>query len=155
MNVPLNEDQKIKVANSDQIYAIMREVLHREEFLGRKQEHFWVVGLATNNQIEYIELISLGRLNAVHVEPLDVFHFAAEKKLNRIILVHNHPSGSLEPSSEDKELTEVLCGGACLLKIEVLDHLIITDKDYFSFREADLLLDHDTEEMLKRMRPKN
>ena len=149
MNVPLSEEQKIRIANSEQIYAIMQQVLLREEFLGRKQEHFWVIGLATSNQLEYIELVGLGRLNAVHVDPLDVFNFAAVKKLKRIILVHNHPSGNLSPSPEDKELTDVLCRGASLLKIEVLDHLIISETAYFSFVDEGLLPTHTTSETLK------
>jgi len=152
MNVPLSESQKIAIANSDQIYSVMQQVLLREEFLGRKQEHFWVIGLSTSNQLEYVELVGLGRLNAVHVAPLDVFNFAAVKKLGRIILVHNHPSGNVSPSEEDKKLTEVLSLGASLLKIEVLDHLIISEETYFSFDKEGILPKHTTSETLGNLK---
>ena len=130
MNVRLTKEQKIKIANSEDVFAIMQAVLKRENRLGRQKEHFWVIGLTPANVIAFIELVSLGSLNIVVVKPLDVFHLAAAKNLPKIILVHNHPSGKLEASEADIRLTQRLIAGAELLEIEVLDHLIISETGF-------------------------
>jgi DNA repair protein RadC len=130
MNVRLTKEQKIKIANSEDVFAIMQAVLKRENKLSRQKEHFWVIGLTTANVISFIELVSLGSLNIAVVKPLDVFHLAAAKNLPKIILVHNHPSGNLTPSAADINLTQRLIAGAELLEIEVLDHLIISETGF-------------------------
>lgn len=130
MNVRLTKEQKIKIANSEDVFAIMQAVLKRENRLARQKEHFWVIGLTPANVIAFIELVSLGSLNIVVVKPLDVFHLAAAKNLPKIILVHNHPSGKLEASEADIRLTQRLIAGAELLEIEVLDHLIISETGF-------------------------
>jgi DNA repair protein RadC len=130
MNVRLTKEQKIKIANSEDVFAIMQAVLKRENRLSRQKEHFWVIGLTPANVIAFIELVSLGSLNIVVVKPLDVFHLAAAKNLPKIILVHNHPSGKLEASEADIRLTQRLIAGAELLEIEVLDHLIISETGF-------------------------
>ena len=101
----------------------MKAVLKRENRLSRQKEHFWVIGLTPANIISFIELVALGSLNKAVIEPLDVFHLASSKNLRKIILVHNHPSGNLTPSSEDINLTNQLKLGAQYLRIEILDHL--------------------------------
>jgi DNA repair protein RadC len=130
MNVRLTKEQKIKIANSEDVFTIMQAVLKRENKLSRQKEHFWVIGLTTANVISFIELVSLGSLNIAVVKPLDVFHLAAAKNLPKIILVHNHPSGNLTPSAADISLTQRLIAGAQLLEIEVLDHLIISETGF-------------------------
>ena len=106
MNVRLTKAQKINIANSDDVFAVMRQILRRENRLGRNKEHFWVIGLANNHQILYIELVSLGSITATIVEPMDVFSWALQKRCVKIILVHNHPGGTLQPSLADKEITD-------------------------------------------------
>lgn len=130
MNVRLTKEQKIKIANSEDVFAIMQAVLKRENRLGRQKEHFWVIGLTPANVISFIELVSLGSLNKAIIEPLDVFHLASSKNLRKIILVHNHPSGNLNPSGEDISLTNKLKMGAKYLNIEILDHLIISESGF-------------------------
>lgn len=132
MNVRLTKEQKIKIANSEDVFAIMQAVLKRENKLSRQKEHFWVIGLTTANVISFIELVSLGSLNKAIIEPLDVFHLASSKNLRKIILVHNHPSGNLTPSAADISLTNQLKMGAKYLNIEILDHLIISETGFGS-----------------------
>ncbi len=105
MNVRLTEQQKITVTSSDNIFNIMRLILLREHKIGRNKEHFWVVGLAQSHKILYIELVSLGSVNASIINPSEVFQFAVQKLAVRVILVHNHPSGDRSPSQEDKDIT--------------------------------------------------
>lgn len=139
MNINLSEEDKIKILNGDDLYGIMQRILLREEKIDQDREHFWVVGLATNNRILFIELISLGSVNATMAEPMDVFSFALQKRAVSIILVHNHPSREVQPSEADKDLTDNLIQVGKIVKTEVYDHLIITDKTYYSFRSTGLL----------------
>jgi DNA repair protein RadC len=139
MNVRLSKEQKIEIGSPEDIYDIMRQILMRESRVGREKEHFWVIGLTTSHKISYIELVSLGSISKAIVNPLEVFSLAARKKSPRIILVHNHPGGNVEPSSKDKELTNNLVAGGKVLEIKVLDHLIISEDNYFSFSGNGLL----------------
>ncbi len=133
MNVRLNKDQKVKVNSSGDIYKIMKQVLLRENKYGITKEHFWVVGLGIDNRIIYIELVSLGGINSATVKPNEVFRLAAQRGVPKLILVHNHPGESLDPTEEDKDLTDRLIQAARLVSTEVIDHLIITPKEYYSF----------------------
>ncbi|VAW88900.1 UPF0758 family protein [hydrothermal vent metagenome] len=139
MNVRLTKEQKIEIGSPEDIYSIMQSVLLRESRIGREKEHFWVIGLATSHKISYIELISLGSISAAMVNPLEVFSLAVRKKSPKIILVHNHPSGNLTPSQEDKDITNLITAGGETLTIEVLDHLIISEESYYSFGRNNLL----------------
>lgn len=140
MNVRLTAEQKkIKVANTDDVVAIMQEVLTRENKLRRAQEHFWVVGLNNGNKILFIELVALGASNRVQVAPPEVFRMAIYKLATQLILVHNHPSGSLNFSAADKDLTDRMIKSGAMLKIDVIDHLIVTEEDHFSFEANGLM----------------
>jgi DNA repair protein RadC len=133
MNVGLTAEQKIKISNSDDIFEIMRRILMRENRLAREKEHF--IGLNIRSRILYIELVSLGNQAQSIVDPMEVFQLAVLKKSPYVILVHNHPSGELSPSSQDREITKKLRSGGELLNIEILDHLIVSEDDYLSFRD--------------------
>ncbi len=139
MNVKLNHSQKIRVSCSEDVYGVVRAILLRENRISRKKERFWVIGLASDNHIEYIELIALGSLTGVAVKPMEVFSWALQKKSAKIILAHNHPSGALLPSEADKDLTDHLYQAGKFLKIPVLDHLIVTETGYYSFLDSGLL----------------
>lgn len=140
MTVKLSEAQKkLTVQGSGSIAAIMQQVLKRENKLGRAQEHFWVVGLNAANKILFIELIALGRQNRITANPPDVFHMAIYKLALKLILVHNHPSGELAISGPDKGITDRLLKVGEIINIDVLDHLIISEKDYLSFLDEGII----------------
>lgn len=139
MNIKLTPAQKIKVLNSTDIYTVMQQVLLREKKIDRNKEHFWLVCLAQNNSILFIELISLGSVNSTIVEPMDVFSFALQKRAVKLIMVHNHPSGELQPSANDIALTDKMMAIGKFLKVPVIDHLIISETDYYSFEDSGLL----------------
>ena len=139
MKVPIKSSKKAKISGAKDIYPIMREILLRENKLRRKQEYFWIMGLNNALRLEYIELIALGRINAVSVEPMDVFSMALQKKCKSIVLVHNHPSGTLKLSTADQTLTDSLMKVAKIMKVNIQDHLIITEKGYLSFVDEGLL----------------
>jgi DNA repair protein RadC len=116
----------------------MREILLRENKISRAQEHFWMVGLNQANKILYIELVSLGATNMAAIRPREAFRLAIHKLAVRVIIVHNHPSAELEPSETDQDLTDHFIQADRFLNVEVLDHLIISEKTYYSFVDSGL-----------------
>ena len=139
MDIKLTEEEKIKILNSDDIYGIMQRVLLRENKIDQNREHFWVIGLENNNRILFIELISLGSVNKTIAEPMEVFSFALQKRAVKIILCHNHPSGELKPSEADKDISDRLIQVGIIVDTEVIEHLIISNKSYLSFKDIGLL----------------
>lgn len=140
MNVRLSSSQKkVAVLNSTDIFTIMQAILLRENKIRRNQEHFWVIGLNAASKILFIELVSLGATNRVEVKPAEVFRIAIYKSAIRMILVHNHPSGSIKVSEADRDLTDRMIKSGDMLAIEVLDHLVITEKNYISFADQGIL----------------
>jgi len=112
------------------------------QFLPRKyriaeQEYFIVICLDGNNSPSHYKAISKGTADKTIVHPRDVFKFAISKNAVRIILCHNHPSGSLVPSREDNDMTKRLKQGGELLGIDIIDHIIIGPNpiNFYSFRE--------------------
>ena len=104
-----------------------------------QKEHFRVILLDTKNQIIVTEEISVGTLNASIVHPRDVFKVAIKRNANSVVLIHNHPSGDPTPSKEDINITNRLIEAGNLIGIKVLDHLIIGDNRYMSFKEKNLI----------------
>ena len=103
-----------------------------EKLKDLKKEHFIAVFLDSKNKIIKDEIISIGTLNSSLVHPREVFKEAIKCSANSVILVHNHPSGSVEPSDEDYRVNKVLVETENLVGIKILDHLIIGNKNYLS-----------------------
>ena len=101
-----------------------------------KQEHFLVFCLDTKNTIKRIEVVALGTVDQCSIHPRDVFRTAIECNATKIMLAHNHPSGNTEPSISDNKITKILTEAGELLGIKVLDHVIVTEKDYFSYNST-------------------
>ena len=139
MHVELTEKQKIKVRDSRSVFDVMRQILLRENEIEREQEHVWVVGLAGNNTILHIELVSLGNINQALIKPMQVFRIALLKGAVAVIMVHNHPSGELSPTKGDLDITDRMIQVGKIIEVEVLEHLIISTNDYFSFKNANLM----------------
>lgn len=138
MNIELSDIEKIKILNSDDLYGIMQRVLLREDKIDQNREHFWVIGLENNNRILFIELVSLGTVNKTIAQPMEVFSLALQKRAVKIILCHNHPSGELKPSEQDKDITDRLIQVGLIVDTPVVDHLIISTKSYMSFIDVGL-----------------
>lgn len=99
------------------------------------KEKFLVVCLNSSNQIIKFDVISVGNLNSSIVHPREVFKLAIDNNSANIFLVHNHPSGNLEPSREDIAITKRLVEAGNIFDIKVLDHLIIAGDNYTSLVE--------------------
>lgn len=114
-------------------YLVMEEMCYLD------REYFRVMLLNTKNRVLGIETVSIGSLNASLVHPREVFKRAIQRSAAAIILLHNHPSGDPSPSSEDKEITQQLCKAGRIIGIEILDHIVIGDHVFTSFREKGLI----------------
>lgn len=114
------------------------------EYLSPKMTHlqleeFWVILLNAKHHVLQIDKVSVGTLTASLVHPREIFKSAIRRSAHAIVLAHNHPSGDPTPSREDREVTLRLIQAGKLLGIEVLDHLVIGDGRYTSFREKGLV----------------
>jgi DNA repair protein RadC len=97
------------------------------------------MGLDIHQWILYLELVSLGTVDATLVDPMSVFSFALQKSACNIVLLHNHPSGDLIPSDKDKDVTDRLIQSGRILHTAVLDHLVISTRNYLSFLDAGIM----------------
>lgn len=97
------------------------------------QEKFLVVFLASDQRVLSYKILFVGTINASMVFPREIFKEALLLNSPNIILVHNHPSGNLSPSQEDISLTKRIKEAGQLMGVKVLDHIIVTQSDYFSF----------------------
>lgn len=118
------------IKSSQDVYELMKPYL-----LDRLQEEFWVILLNRANQVLDKSHISTGGISSTIVDPKVIFAKALEQSASGIILVHNHPSGQLQPSSEDLKITKKLQDGAGLLDFQLLDHVIFANQGYFSFAD--------------------
>lgn len=127
-------------ASSAPLLDTPSRVMERLEFLrGKRKEHFVALYLNAANRLLHEEVVSIGTLTASLVHPREVFSPAVERGAASVIVAHNHPSGDLRPSPEDKETTRRLAGAGRLLGIPLLDHLLVAGAGYLSFREKGLL----------------
>ncbi len=124
----------LKVTGSRQVYELMRPDLYDEPV-----EQVFLLLLNRTNGIIKKEHVSRGGVTASVVDPKVVFKFALEQGAHSLILIHNHPSGNLQPSDADKRLTERLQKIGRELEIPLVDHLIYTDQGYFSFADEGMM----------------
>ncbi|NIJ43646.1 DNA repair protein RadC [Wenyingzhuangia heitensis] len=102
-------------------------------------EEFWILHVNNSNKVIDKQLISKGGLTGTLVDLRIIFKKSLELLSTAMILGHNHPSGKLQPSQADKQITQKIKNAAATLDIKVLDHLIITQKAYFSFADEGIL----------------
>jgi len=105
-------------------------------FGSRAKEQFGIVLLDSKHRVMRTAVLAIGTLNSTVVEPRDVFREAAIGGATAIVIFHNHPSGDPTPSDDDVELTRRLAASGVLIGIDVIDHVILGDSRYFSFRET-------------------
>lgn len=101
-----------------------------------RQEHFMVITLDGAHAVIKARIVTSGLVNRTVVHPREVFAPAITDNAVAVILVHNHPSGKMQPSEEDREITSRLDAAGELLGIQVLDHIIVGKSGYYSFKET-------------------
>jgi len=126
--------EKKAIDTSEKAYNIMKQ-----ELTGKLVEEFWVLLLNQANKLVKKYQVSKGGLSKTVVDVRMIFKAAFANQATGIILVHNHPSGNLKPSQADIMLTQKLARGSALLSLRILDHVIFTDRNYFSFADEGIL----------------
>jgi DNA repair protein RadC len=102
-------------------------------------EEFWVLLLNRANKPIDIRMVASGGVSATIVDVKIILKLGIEKLASSIIIAHNHPSGNLTPSDSDKEITHKIKNACKLIEMPLLDHLIVTDKSFFSFSDEGIL----------------
>ena len=126
--------EKKKITSSKSVFELMQPVIGELE-----HEEFWIIYMNNSNKVIQKNQLSKGGITGTLVDVRLVLKSALEVGATGLILAHNHPSGTLKPSEADKQITQKLKHAAQSLDIKVLDHLIITEKAYFSFADESLL----------------
>ena len=101
----------------------------------RKQEHFLCISLNGAHEVIQARVVSMGLVNRTLVHPREIFSDPLKDRAAAVLIAHNHPSGNIEPSQEDIEITTRIKNAGTILGIELLDHIIFTDNAYYSFLE--------------------
>lgn len=126
-------EKKVTIRNPEDIVRAVKGRLK-----GKKKEHFLTLLLDTRNQLLNVVPVSIGSLDTSIVHPREAFKEAISASAAAVVFAHNHPSGDPQPSAEDIKLTQRLVKAGEILGIEVLDHIIIGDKEYLSMKSKSL-----------------
>jgi len=126
--------EKQKITSSWSVFEFMQPVIGELQ-----HEEFWIIYLNNSNKVIKKSQLSKGGITGTLVDVRLVLKSALEVGATGLILAHNHPSGTLKPSSADQKLTDKLKIASESLDIKVLDHIIVTEKAYFSFADENML----------------
>lgn len=129
--IKLKESEIKQINSSKDIFNLLKQYFTEE------REEVYFIGVNTKNKIKYIELIGIGDLNSSIVDTRVLFKRCFTKDLRGFFLAHNHPSGDLNPSSEDEEITRTIIKQSELLKLRFLDHIIFNNESYYSLFDND------------------
>ena len=120
-----------EISTPDAAYELLKDLMKDSD-----KEMFVVMSLDGQNKPTNVSIVSIGTSVSAIADVREVYKYALLSNANKIILAHNHPSGSLKPSKEDLEVTERLVVAGRLLNIKINDHIIISDNGYYSMRRS-------------------
>ena len=121
---------RLEVEDPEHLVSVLRKFLGKAD-----REVFLTINLSGVNEINSINVVSIGCLNRTIVHPREVFKAAILSNAHRIAIAHNHPSGTPYPTDEDIKITKNLVECGNILDIKILDHIIIAGREYLSFAE--------------------
>ena len=122
-----------QLSSPELVYDEMKELKQSD------QESLWVIYVNTKNMFLGKDMISLGGVNSASVDMKILFRRVLLNNAVSFFLIHNHPSGEVDPSIHDINLTEEIKKGAKLLQLKLLDHIIIGNRGYYSFNQKNIL----------------
>lgn len=134
-----DETLKTKIKSANDAYTILRKTLLTQDAIDQDKEHMIVLGLMRNNNIKFIDIVSIGTLTGTLVHPREIFRRAIIHAVSSIIVAHNHPSGNKQPSQEDIVVTKKLREAGKIIEIELTDHIIFTHEEFYSFANEGML----------------
>mgnify|MGYP001791296527 CR=1 FL=1 len=130
-------EKLVQITNSDEADAYIRRHINSQRL--DLKEFFWVVLMTNAGQALGFAEIGSGTIKNVPISIREIFQLVLISNASGILLTHNHTSGKLKPSSQDKAITEKIKELAKLFSISVVDHLIITSESYYSFKDEGML----------------
>lgn len=123
----------IRIRHPQDVLPVIRH------YADRKREHFLSISLNGAHEVIHSRVVSIGTVNRTFVHPREVFSDPLTDRAAAVIVAHNHPSGNVEPSREDADITHRLTESANILGIDLLDHIVFSIDEYYSFLEHDRL----------------
>ena len=130
----LTQKVKSKIESSKDAFHHLQGVLSNLQ-----HEEFWILLLNRANVVIAKHQISKGGVSGTVIDNKIIFKLAIQNVCSSIILFHNHPSGNLQPSESDIRLTKKIKSGGALIDVKVLDHIIISDRKYYSFADDGII----------------
>ena len=156
MIIRLRNQDKIAIHNSYEAHRVMQHIITRDKDIDLTKEHFWTIALDVKKIIVNIELLGIGSSYMVVVPLKNIFCIPYQKNATSVILIHNHPGGSLRPSKADIDLTDRIIQIGRIINIRVSDHLILGGKrsktnHYYSLHDQGIMdgLEFSTKYLLK------
>ena len=126
----LQKIEKVSVKSAFDVYHLLYQDLTHLE-----QEHFICLYLNTKSELIKKETIYIGTINQTLIHPREIFKHAIKLSASAIIFVHNHPSGDSTPSKADFQATTSLMGSSAIMGIDVIDHIVIGNHEYYSLKD--------------------
>jgi len=140
MKIEIENGDNIKVQHPEDTFEIIQKIFYqKKDAVDLMKEHLWTISLNRAMKILAIELVSIGCKDRTIADPGDVFRVPLYKSSSYVILVHNHPSGNLRPSDADMDLTNRLIKAGEILDVKIIDHVIVTNRSFYSFQEHGLI----------------
>lgn len=133
------QDANSIVTSPSHIHKVLQSYFETIDVVDHDKEHFFCFQLSARNKIKVMELMSIGLVNASLVHPREVFTRAVMSRCTQIVIAHNHPSGNADPSDADIEITKKLVEAGKIIGIDLIDHIIYTPDNFYSFREHRLI----------------
>ncbi|OFY20135.1 MAG: hypothetical protein A2W98_12375 [Bacteroidetes bacterium GWF2_33_38] len=127
--------EKQKISGSKDAFEIFKAILGDLPY-----EEFWILLLNRSNKIIEKIKISQGGISGTVIDTRVIMKYAIEGSASSLILCHNHPSGNISPSENDKQVTDKIKKAADIFDIKILDHIIVTDSNYYSFADEGLII---------------
>ena len=125
--------ESIKITETKDVLPLISDISNKQ------QEYFICISLNGANELIEKRIVTVGLLDKSQVHPREVFADVITDRAASVIFAHNHPSGELNPSNSDLKIHEQLTEAAKILGIKVLDHIIVSKREYYSFQESGLI----------------
>lgn len=129
-----------KFLEPEEVFKLLLDIRNDLHPFEHDKEYFYAIGLSRSHHIRYVDLVSIGSISGTIVEPREVFRMAINKGVGGgIVISHNHPSGNLTPSEEDRKITKLIKDAGKIIRIPLIDHIIFSNEGFYSFASEGIL----------------
>jgi DNA repair protein RadC len=132
----LLRNSKTTIGEAADVAKVFQDLLNLEDQIDQDKEHFYVMHLDSHRRINLVELVAIGTLTDTTIHPRETYRRAISEGSYSIIVAHNHPSGDVTPSDSDVLVIQNLEKAGDILNIPLLDHIIFTQTNFYSFRNS-------------------